>query len=247
MTVPDTRTHRGPDPRDAALFAPECLGALRTATAELSWLLSRGYAGPSGLKLVGDRHGLTERQRMAVRRCACPDAARAARRGRRVEAGAIRGRRLLIDGFNVLTTVEAALGGAVVLEGRDGSYRDLAGVHGTYRKVAETRPAILLVGETLEALGAGPCRWLLDRPVSNSGRLAAALREEAAGQGWTWEVEVVMAPDALLRGSAEIVATADAAILDAAGSWFPLARQTIERAVPGAWVVSLSEPPDLVA
>jgi hypothetical protein len=237
--MPDKRRHRGADPRDADLFAPQCLPALRTATAELSWLLSRGYAWPSALKVVGDRHGLTERQRMAVRRCACADADLAGRLARRLDPEAIRGRPLHIDGFNVLTTVEAALGGAVILVGRDGSFRDLAGVHGTYRKVAETRPAIVHVGRTLAALGAGPCRWLLDRPVSNSGRLAAVLRDEAGRHGWAWEAELLMAPDAALIGATESVATADAGILDAGGPWFPLARHAIETSVPGAWVVAL--------
>jgi hypothetical protein len=240
--MPETRTHRGPDPRDPALFAPEWLPRLRTATAELSWLLSRGYAWPSALKLVGDRHGLTERQRMAVRRCACSDAALAARLARRVGPERIDGRPLYIDGFNVLTTIEAALGGAVVLVGRDGAFRDLAGVHGTYRKVAETRPAILQVGETLARFGAGPCTWLLDRPVSNSGRLAVVLREEAQQHGWPWTIQLLMAPDGALAASPEVVATADAAILDAGVCWLPLARLVIEQRVPGAWIVPVGEP-----
>ena len=73
--LPDSRKHRGPHPRDRDLFAPERVGALASATTELSWLLSRGYVNPSALKLVGDRHGLNQRQRAAVVRAACPDAA----------------------------------------------------------------------------------------------------------------------------------------------------------------------------
>ena len=48
-------------------------------------------------------------------------------------ASELAGSDLLIDGFNVLTTIEAALGGAVVLACRDETYRDIAGLHGTYR------------------------------------------------------------------------------------------------------------------
>ena len=40
----DRRRHRGPHPRDAELFAPAQLETLRTACAELSWLLTRGYS-----------------------------------------------------------------------------------------------------------------------------------------------------------------------------------------------------------
>ena len=70
--MPDHRTHRGPHPEDAGLFAPAAGPGLRAATADLSWLLSRGYASPSAMKIVGDRYALDARQRMAVMRCSSP-------------------------------------------------------------------------------------------------------------------------------------------------------------------------------
>ncbi len=112
--MPDSRTHRGPGPEDARLFAPDVHDALRAAVADLSWLRGRGYAESASLKIVGDRYALVERQRMAVRRSACSDAALASRRSRQVSAQAMRGRPLRIDGFNAILTIEAALGGAVV-------------------------------------------------------------------------------------------------------------------------------------
>ena len=81
------------------------------------------------------------------------------------------GQHLVIDGFNVVTTVEAALGGGVVLACRDETFRDLAGVHGTYRKVAETLPALERIGARLGELAVTRVHWLFDRPVSNSGQI----------------------------------------------------------------------------
>ena len=69
--MPDRRTHRGPHPEDAELFATAAIPALRAAAADLTWLLDRGYAVSSSLKLVGDRHYLAVRQRVAVARCVC--------------------------------------------------------------------------------------------------------------------------------------------------------------------------------
>lgn len=243
--MPDARSQRGPDPRDAALFAATALPALRAAAADLAWLLSRGYAELSALKLVGDRHRLAERQRRAVLRSCCGDDRLIDRLRRRLGPAELRGRPVRIDGFNVLTTVEAALGGAVLLLGRDGSLRDLAGVHGTYRKVEQTLPAIERIGQALADLGAGPCLWLLDRPVSNSGRLAAILRDAAADRGRDWRAELPFNPDAeLIAGPADaVVATADSGVLDRCGPWFPLARHVVDRDVAGAWVVDLSAPP----
>jgi hypothetical protein len=216
----------------------DVLDGLRTAVGEYSWLLTRGYAEASALKLVGDRHALTERQRMAVRRCACSDQALVTRSQHRVAPSVLRGERLEVDGFNVLTTIEAALGGGVVLLGRDDAARDLAGVHGTYRKVEETRPAITRIGEYLERYSPRPCRWWLDSPVSNSGRLRGILVEIAGERGWNWEVELTFNPDPILSASAEIVATADAGILDRCRRWLNLVRGVLE-ALPKARTVDL--------
>src|SRR3712207_7730451 len=47
---------------------------------------------------------------------------------------------------------------------------------------------------SLAALGPASVLWLLDRPVSNSGRLAQRVRELAAARGWPWQVEAVFNP-----------------------------------------------------
>ena len=61
--MPDTRSHRGPDPHDDHAFGPESVPALQAAVSDLSWLLGKGYSVVSALKLVGDRWNLTARQR----------------------------------------------------------------------------------------------------------------------------------------------------------------------------------------
>lgn len=115
--MPDNRRHRGPHPHDVDLFRPEVQPTLREAVAHLSWLMTRGYAVPSALKLVGDRFSLLERQRRAVVRSACSDQSLAGRTARRIDVSQLRDRELEIDGFNLLTTVEAALAGGVLLLG----------------------------------------------------------------------------------------------------------------------------------
>jgi hypothetical protein len=237
--MPDRRTHRGPHPDDADLFGDGALPAMREAAGDLVWLLNRGYAFDAATKLVGDRFQLRARQRHAVMRSVCTDASLARRLARRVDASALAGCDVRVDGFNVLTTVEAALGGALVLRGRDGCYRDLAGVHGSYRQIAETMPAIELVGAWLERARVRECRWYLDAPVSNSGRLRATLLGVARDRGWQWEVELPFNADATLREPGPAVATADGAILDAASRSVNLAREVIDQLAPRAWVVSL--------
>lgn len=238
--MPDRRTHRGPHPRDEALFGAEMIPRLRAALADYCLLLGKGYADGSALKLVGDHFGLIQRQRMAVMRCACSDAQAAQRAARRVEVARAAGGEVDIDGYNLLITLEAALSGGVLLAGRDGCLRDLASIHGTYRRVAETLPAIQLAGAYLSELGPARVRWLLDSPVSNSGRLKTLLRQTAEEHGWPWTVELAQSPDGVLARSQALVATTDSAVLDRCGRWMPLAGAIVRQRIPSAWIIDLS-------
>ena len=213
---------------------------LREAVADLSLLLERGYASKSALELVGNHFQLHERQRTAIGRSACGDATRDLRLGKEV-AGARSGV-LHLDGYNVLMLVEAALGGAVILRGRDGALRDLASSHGNFRRVEETGPALELIAATLDELRVPECLWWLDAPVSNSGRLRELLLEVAAQTGRAWRVELVSSADNALKklGDDVLIATADSAILDAASLWFNLGGAIVDAHVPGAWVVDLA-------
>ena len=239
--VPDKRHHRGPHPDDACLFAPATLPLLQSAVSDLSWLLTREYASVSALKLVGDRYSLRERQRIAVGRSACSDQARERRQRSQAELGDAAGRTLFIDGYNVLTTVEAALAAGVILFARDGTYRDMASMHGTWRKVQETLPAAELIGNLLAELRIASAVWHLDRPVSNSGRLKTTLEQTAAVHGWPWEIRIVPDPDRILRDTDQLVATADSGILDECGRWVNLARLTLDRKISNAKIVDLSD------
>jgi hypothetical protein len=209
------------------------------ATADLSWLLTRGYSGVGALKLVGDRYQLSARQRIAVARSACSDQDLSRRRAHEVGPEQLRGRPLWIDGYNVLTTVEAALAGGILLAARDGTLRDMASMHGSYRKVMETRPALALLGEMAVLLGVSASVWYLDRPVSNSGRLKTIMAGLAEERGWNWSIQLVANPDAVLWQTDQVVATADSVILDRCRAWFNLGRETVARRVPEARVIAL--------
>jgi hypothetical protein len=238
--MPDKRSHRGPHPEDREAFGPAEQQRLQHAAADFCWLLDRGYAHRSSIKLVGDRYELRERQRIAVGRCACCAAERDRRQAREIKPSSVAGQILLIDGYNLLTTVEAALAHGVILVGRDGALRDMASIHGHFKFVAETSPAVMIIGQTLERLQPNECIWYLDSPVSNSGRLAALLRKTAADQAWNWRIELVPNPDPVLCTRSETIASADSMILDRCARWVNLAGEIIRRHVPQAWIVTLS-------
>ena len=162
------------------------------------------------------------------------------RRRLRVEPAQLAGHELWLDGYNVLTVLESALAGGIVLLCRDACCRDIAGIHRRYRKVTETLPVLRLVGEAASAWGVSRCRWWLDKPVSNSGRLKAAILDAAAEAGWNMDVELSFSPDHVLSHTDEIIATADGIVLDRCQRWVNLARLLIAERIPQARLLDLS-------
>ena len=231
--MPDRRTHRGPHPADAKLF--NC-GEI----VDFSLLLSKGYAQKSSLKLVGDKFSLTQRQRLAVVRSSCSDEQLISRKQRQARIAEASDKTIAIDGYNLLITIEAAMSGAYIFVARDGCLRDLASIHGTYRKVTETIPALQLIGNLLQETGIDKALWLLDSPVSNSGRLKTLIGQLADKNNWDWQIKLVHNPDAELIKAGLVVASSDSMVLDNCKKWINLAGEIVEQKLPAANLINLS-------
>ena len=240
MTPPSN--NRGAAPPDKELFAERWHSALRAACTDLSWLLGRGYAENSALELVGNRHDLRSRQREAVGRSAASEEEMRRRLAKRVTTDQLNGQPIIIDAFNVLNTIELAIGGGLILLTRDGCARDLGGVHGNWRRATQTRPALEAIGAHLEEAGAAACEWVVDAPVSNSGRLCESIQAVAADHGWDWRPRTVAHADTELVDSTSVVASADRGVLDECQRWSSLALDVVLSRVPGAWRCDLSAP-----
>ena len=223
--MPNKQKHRGQHPNDQKLFAPKFIPILQRATSDLSWLLSKGYPERASLKLVGNRFKLTERQRKAIQGASCSNASLQSRKEKHCSIEALKDSHVFIDGFNLLIVLESALSGGFIFKGRDGSHRDLASVHGTYKRVVETIEAIRLVGKALTQLQVQKATWYFDQPVSNSGRLKVLIYEVIEGLGYDWDVQLVYNPDKELIQSPSInniVVSADAMVLEGVERWFNL-------------------------
>ena len=245
---------RGPHPEDAAAFAPSACGVLVRAAEEVCWLLGRGWSLGTAIQAVGNHHQLVQRQRVALTRgCCAPDTAQGRRARERIEPATpgelwvepaapgelwVEPGELWIDGFNAVITVEVALAGGPLVRGVDGVLRDLAGLRGSYRLVEQTARAIDELHRALSSMRPTGVHWLLDRPVSNSGRLREALEARAAREAWTSTFALVADADQELYDK-PLVVTGDAVILDRCPAWSNLVSTTVERSIPDAWVVDL--------
>ncbi|MCA8969298.1 MAG: DUF434 domain-containing protein [Planctomycetes bacterium] len=235
--MPDQRKHRGPAPKDEEFFGSNAHSSLRAACTDLTWLLTRGYPIDASLALVGNQYALVQRQRVAVRRATCSEQERSSRRERELGPGKRLRGSLWIDGYNVLTSIEAALAGGVILACADGTYRDMASMHGSWRRVAETDRAIALLVDAIDELGISEAILYLDQPVSNSARLRTMLVTALGDRAV--EVALVPDPDVILAQAPVPIATADSGILDRCGSWFSLAQFVIARHALTDWIVDL--------
>ena len=216
---------RGFVPSDERDFAADKWPLLRRAQSDLQVMLDRGYPIKSVSRLVGDHYQLTERQRLAVVRAATPTADVTARVKKRVTGG-VNGGQVWIDGLNVIITLETALSGTTLYRCMDGTVRDLAAMRGSYRLIAHTRSAVELLGDYLEAVGAGEAVILLDAPVSNTGRLKTLIAECFEKRAFSCDIQLLPDVDRQLWGK-ENVLSSDAIILNQCQSWLSAAAERI--------------------
>jgi len=81
---------------------------------------------------------------------------------------------------------------------------------------------------------------LLDRPISNSGRLAKRIRDVAVEHGWSWTVEVLFNPDAEIIASGRVVVSSDSHVLDQTHHWINFTGYLLDKELKKFWLIDLS-------
>lgn len=231
---------RGPTPDDAQYFDAAARARIHEAAIDLRYLLGRGYAQKSAIALVGDRAQLHKRQRQLLMRAVSSPADAAAIRARTVGLDDLRDQHLLVDGYNVLITLETAINGGPLVESDEGFLRDLSEIHGTYRENDSTEEAIALVRALFESAGPRAMEIYLDRPFAFSARFAERLR---AAFGAKAIVELADSADGAIKDRLEqdarlILASGDGALLRKCSRCIDLVGVIARRSVAKAWILS---------
>ncbi len=211
--------NRGKLTKDITDFGkPSNIKKLLLAVDDLSYLLEKKYGIKAALQLVGNRYLLNERQQKAVRGMAASNTSVKIRNEKLVTN--LKGKTIIIDAFNLLITLESLLSGAFLFKGRDGCYRDLSSVHGTYKRVVQTENVLKLTGRACLDLEIKNALWVFDKPVSNSGRMKVMLYDIAKENDFPWNIILDYNPDKYLAESNCIVVSSDAWILNNCTYWF---------------------------
>ena len=208
-------------------IAMEISPYLWMAAEDLRYLLNRGYPRDASLQLVGNRYNLDSDHRHLLRRGVFPASVAGQRRNKKVSLEEIRGKAMAIDGYNCLITLESALKGKTVLLADDAFIRDISGVSSTYRESPETTQALGLLIDLLVAAAPAEVLFLLDAPISGSGKLAARIRGLMAERGLPGDAQAVKVPEQVMVGYRGIIATSDTALIDQSEQVFDLAGHLI--------------------
>lgn len=183
------------------------------AAEEYSWLLNRNYPQKSSLKMVGDKFMLTRDMRQILYRGI--SAGVQAEKRRKMIGRVKKGDLVLVDGYNVLFTINNYLLGKPLFISNDGLLRDAGEMRGRiHNKQVFNRSVELMMGAISDWKGA-VFRIYLDEPVSFSGRLSIVLCKEMALMGIEGEAGTVPSPDHVLKNErSDTLCTSDSAILN---------------------------------
>jgi len=192
------------------------------AILDLVYLLERNYPKNSSITLVGNRYRLAADERMVLYRGVFKTSEAVQRRAKIIVPSSSVSGKLVIDGYNVLITLESYLLGKTVFRSMDGFVRDISGVYGNYRFTKTAKRSIALLADYVRKLFLmidekyGELVVYLDAPVSKSGELAVYMRRYFKEQGILSKIEVLAGPDVRLieEGQSSVVATSDTVIAD---------------------------------
>ena len=227
---------RGWHEEDLKLFGSDARQLLSVCADDITYLLNRGYPYKSAVTFVGNHYLLAERQRNALMRICVNDEMLKTRRSKqlsKLEENCT----VNIDAFNAVVLMETALSESMLLKGRDGCYRDLSGLAGTYAVIEKTDPAIERIIAKLQENHVKNAVWWIDAPVSNSGRLKQHIAEKAEEMNFPIDIQMVRNADTELMKLDHVI-SGDSVVITECISWFNLYEKLIAD-LDHPWIVTI--------
>ncbi len=195
--------------------------ALKEPVHDLRFLLDRSYNKDPAIRIVADKYRLTKKQRNFLLR-AIFSKKEAAEHRKKLTAN-VRGKDLIVDGYNVLITVESFLKKKELFLSDDGFVRDVSATFGKYRISRTTPKAMERILNALKAHHPGSVTFIFDSQVSKSGELCRMFRENMSETGIQGDARTSENADYTIARAKKIVCTSDRAIIKKAEKVLDLA------------------------
>jgi hypothetical protein len=201
---------------------------LQNAIHDLRYLLDHGYPRDSAMTFVANHYRLALEQRHLLARCVFSKGEVAELRRKAVKTSALRGKRMGVDGYNTLITLESILTCKQVVRCDDGYIRDLRAIFGKYKLSQATDHALAELLEILRRARPRDVVVLFDKQVSRSGELAGATRRGLKKFGLKGNSRATSGVDFKLRAF-DVVASSDRAIIWRAKAVWDIPAELLKR------------------
>ena len=194
-------------------------GKLQNARNDLRFLLNKGYKKVMAIDFVGNHYLLDKKERNFLNRTVFSQKKSRSRKSKVVPLCKIKGNTLLIDGYNILITIESICSddNSIIISD-DGVMRDVNAVFGKYKFKKITENALNSIMSLIRVYQPKNVRVFYDKPVSFSGKLAKLTEGIMENHGISGNSETAVNVDyRLIKLSNEtggVVATSDGIIMD---------------------------------
>jgi len=187
----------------------------KNAAYDYLMLLNKNYPQKAILKLIGDRYMLSGNERSMLFRGLAQVSLANERMKKICPPENLDGQPLAIDTYNVLITIGSYLNGNMVFISNDGMLRDASEIHGKVFRSQIVIRAMMLLFEFLKTTKVQEITFLVDSPVSHSGKLCADLNNLLHENKFHGSALTIQSPDFRLKEIAVgIIATSDSAVID---------------------------------
>ncbi|MCS7097241.1 MAG: DUF434 domain-containing protein [Candidatus Methanomethylicia archaeon] len=201
---------------------------LKEAVIDLRYLLSRGYNRKTAVDYITSRYRLNREERAIIYRSVYSERDSKKRLNKLVKPEDVIGKKLLIDGFNNIITIESALAGRILFVCDDGVIRDASYISKKFKFSQYTKKAIELIFGFLKQYRPFEILFLFDQQVSFSGEMASMIRELIIKEGLHGDAKTSKKNDIELLSMGEIIASSDSIIIEKADRVFDLAGYIIK-------------------
>ncbi len=145
------------------------LGILREAIKDYKYLLTRGYTPKQILPFISNRYGLNRMEQLLIYRSVHDNEYKNSIKAKIQRKSDVRGQVLLIDGLNVILTIQAAISCKPLVRGDDGFIRDIQRVHGKVRYNEKFFSSTIRLGIGLKYLEPKKVLIFFDKNISLIG------------------------------------------------------------------------------